>query len=351
MSVKFSVCIPVWNDAEWLSGAIESVLAQRYQDWELVIGDNASTQDVASVVARYPDSRIRYHRWEHHTDAYENFNRASQLGRYDWVQPISADDRLEPDCLQAMAERLENASAMHVRIGAVITNCKRLDPEGNPADVTFAGHQRTTPIRNGTYSGPEWLDVMSMPRQAPWNIGSIAFSREILVESGWFRPDIGYGADLELVLRVAAYGSIIYIEDKLFIYTVRGVSDSLARSLRTLADPRTPMRAAWESAIRAHSAASPMPDARLKRIRDVMARSHIQRALQQRLWSETDQRRKAAQDVYRAFSLRPGLLLSPWHLGAASLAVVAPKAAISLSLQRLTAYRRGVQNPAALWRV
>jgi glycosyltransferase involved in cell wall biosynthesis len=54
---RISVAIPVWNDSRWLPGAIESVLAQTYQNWELVIGDNASSEDLAGIVSRYADPR------------------------------------------------------------------------------------------------------------------------------------------------------------------------------------------------------------------------------------------------------------------------------------------------------
>ena len=102
MTVRISVCIPVWNECEWLPGAIESVLTQDYNDWELVISDNASEEDLASIVARFGDPRIRYHRFAEHVDVYESFNRACQLCNFEWVQPLSADDRLNPDCLNAV---------------------------------------------------------------------------------------------------------------------------------------------------------------------------------------------------------------------------------------------------------
>src|SRR6476619_6427407 len=104
---RFSVFIPVYNDARWLAGAIDSVLAQTHADWELVIGDNASERDLQSIVAGYSDERIRYHRWDTHVDFVDNHNRTLRLCQYEWLNLLSADDRLHPDCLAKMAARLD----------------------------------------------------------------------------------------------------------------------------------------------------------------------------------------------------------------------------------------------------
>jgi glycosyltransferase involved in cell wall biosynthesis len=91
--VGISVALPVLNDARWLGRAIESVLAQTYPNWELVISDNASTDDLAAIVAGYDDDpRIRYHRWPRRVNASE------------WVQVLSADDRLQSSCLERLAD-------------------------------------------------------------------------------------------------------------------------------------------------------------------------------------------------------------------------------------------------------
>jgi glycosyltransferase involved in cell wall biosynthesis len=352
MAARISICIPIWNEAEWLPGAIESVLAQDYDDWELVIADNASEQDLAAVVARFDDPRIRYHRFERHVDVYESFNRACQLGCFEWIHPISADDRLLPHCLRVLAQRIEAGDGEGRRLAAVIADCERVGPEGDAADRTYFGHQRALPIPDGTYGASDWLDLMAVPSQVPWNLGSIAFAREVMVESGWFRPDVGYGADFELILRVSAYGRISYTGEKLMRYTVRGSSDSLGRSLRVLREggASTPMGAAWNSALRAHEMFRPIPRRQKDRINDVIARSHIQRALNHRLWPSGLGRRGALVDVWRALRTRPLVFLSPRHLGAGLLAVIAPRSAIRLALRQLTIRRRGAGVVGAPWR-
>ena len=61
---RFSIFIPVRNGAAWIEGAIESVLAQTYTHWELIIGDNVSDDGLEAVLDRYAgDPRIRCHRW------------------------------------------------------------------------------------------------------------------------------------------------------------------------------------------------------------------------------------------------------------------------------------------------
>lgn len=57
---KFSIIIPTYNRAAFLPKTIESVLAQTYTDWELIVVDDGSTDNTKDVVTQYSDSRIRY---------------------------------------------------------------------------------------------------------------------------------------------------------------------------------------------------------------------------------------------------------------------------------------------------
>ena len=59
-----SVCIPAYRGGPYIGEAIESVLAQTFADFELVVIDDASPDDTAQVVARYHDARIRFVRNE-----------------------------------------------------------------------------------------------------------------------------------------------------------------------------------------------------------------------------------------------------------------------------------------------
>jgi glycosyltransferase involved in cell wall biosynthesis len=106
-TTPISVFIPVRNDGHWLPGAIESVLRQTYANWELVIGDNGSTEDIGAIVARYDDPRIRYHRFDRSVSILESWNRTARLARHPWIQSLPADDRITTDCLERLATAIE----------------------------------------------------------------------------------------------------------------------------------------------------------------------------------------------------------------------------------------------------
>ena len=107
-----SVCIPAYNTARYLPEAIESVLAQAFSDYELVICDNASTDDTPEICRRYDDPRIRYVRFEEFVGQAANWNRCLKLATGKYVVLLHADDALRPCFLKRAAEVLDNNPAV-----------------------------------------------------------------------------------------------------------------------------------------------------------------------------------------------------------------------------------------------
>ena len=101
-----SICLPIWNDARHVEIAVRSAMAQTMPDWELIVGDNVSDDDLAAVLARYSDPRIVHHRFTDHVDVYTNLNRTMALARAEWVVPLGADDSLR---ITALADVLAEA--------------------------------------------------------------------------------------------------------------------------------------------------------------------------------------------------------------------------------------------------
>jgi glycosyltransferase involved in cell wall biosynthesis len=104
-----SIGLPVYNGQNYLREAIESVRAQTYTDWELVICDNASADATSDICREYAaaDARIKYHRNETNLGAAPNYNRVWHLtgGRY--FKWLAHDDRLKPRYIEATVAALE----------------------------------------------------------------------------------------------------------------------------------------------------------------------------------------------------------------------------------------------------
>src|ERR1700751_3211635 len=93
------VGIPTYNRANLLEGALDSVLAQTYQHFRILISDNASTDQTAGLVASYRDPRIEYLRNDRNVGVIGNFNHLIQLADTDFLMLLSDDDRVYPDYL------------------------------------------------------------------------------------------------------------------------------------------------------------------------------------------------------------------------------------------------------------
>jgi glycosyltransferase involved in cell wall biosynthesis len=344
--IVFSVCIPVFNDATWLPSAIQSVVAQTYADWELVVSDNCSQDDLASIVRGFADARLHYRRWDDHVGTYENHNRALDMGRSDWIVPIGADDRLHPAALEAIADTIRELAGRGVRPSMVVGAAARIDEHGMPAERRYYGSQGAKHVQPGLYDASRWFRVMTSPGAPPWNIGSIAFHRQALVDSGGgFRPEIGLSADNELVFRLAAYAPVAYVGDVLADFTVRTDSDGNRRfaANRAAGDPQTPMGVAMESALRAFEARGLVRRAERWMLARSLARLHLQRAGQHRILHGGRGWRGALMDVGRALRHWPLLVVSPSSLVRAAGAVLAPAALIRRASAGLSrAAERGV---------
>jgi glycosyltransferase involved in cell wall biosynthesis len=343
MAIPISVFIPVYNDSRWLPGAIESVLAQSHQDWELVVGDNASTEDLEPIVRRYGDERIRYHRWDAHVGIEENFNRTAALTTNPWVQLLCADDRIRPPCMERMAEVIEQWPAGGDRLSMVLTACRRVNERGESADEIWYGSKPKIRVDGGVYDAAQWYQIHMTDGHPPWNVGSVLIAQSVLNESGgFFRPEVGLSSDVELSLRAAAYGKVAYIDEPLLDFMVRSDADSSIRlwQNRSSADDRTPIEAALIPAMDVHRHRRGLSGRERRQAHAAIARSHLQRAGQHRVLPDGRGRRAAWADVLAAARWSPTTFVHPYHLAYGLAALIAPRSVLEVAKRRLVSRHR-----------
>src|SRR5215203_4689692 len=89
-----SFVVPCYNLAHYLRDCIESILAQEYTDFEILIMDDCSPDDTAAVAASLTDERVQYIRNPQNLRHLQNYNKGIQMSRGKYLWLISADDRL-----------------------------------------------------------------------------------------------------------------------------------------------------------------------------------------------------------------------------------------------------------------
>jgi glycosyltransferase involved in cell wall biosynthesis len=115
-SPKVSVCIPVYNGEDYLSETIKSVLNQSFQDFEIVIVDNQSTDKTVNIIQSFNDSRIVFFQNETNIGLIGNWNMVMKKARGKYIKILPADDLIYPDCLKLQVEVFEKDTAKKISL-------------------------------------------------------------------------------------------------------------------------------------------------------------------------------------------------------------------------------------------
>lgn len=94
-----SIITPTYNCGRFIAETIDSVIAQTYQNWEMLIVDDNSTDETKQIVSNYNDPRIKYHCLEHNSGAAVARNTALQMAQGRWIAFLDSDDLWLPDKL------------------------------------------------------------------------------------------------------------------------------------------------------------------------------------------------------------------------------------------------------------
>tara|TARA_B100000029_G_scaffold483142_1_gene534047 strand:- start:40 stop:1107 length:1068 start_codon:yes stop_codon:yes gene_type:complete len=101
---SFSICIPNYNYAQYIGQTIESVLNQTYQNFEIIVVDNASTDNSVEVVKAFIDPRIKLYKNNYNIGFAPNLQKATSLASNDFINLLSSDDQMKPKALETYAK-------------------------------------------------------------------------------------------------------------------------------------------------------------------------------------------------------------------------------------------------------
>jgi glycosyltransferase involved in cell wall biosynthesis len=181
-----SIVMPVYNpDLAHLSSAIDSVRAQIYENWELCIADDASTDaSVASILKQYAsaDSRIKVSFRERNGHIAACSNSALELATGEWVALLDQDDLLTEHALAVVAATI----VQHPEAGLIYSDEDKIDESG---------------ARCSPFFKPDWNPELLLGQNYISHLG--VYRRTLLREIGGFREGYEGAQDYDLALRCA----------------------------------------------------------------------------------------------------------------------------------------------------
>ncbi len=241
-----SVLMPVYNGERYLAEAIDSILAQTFNDFEFIIVDDGSTDGSAQIIRDYAqrDERIGFFQLASNQGISSALNRGIREARGEYIALMGHDDVCLPERLQTQFDYMKS----HPHIGVLGGSLQLVDQQLTPLQVWNYPQQHALIAYRLLCRGSGFGDPATMMR------------RKLLIEVGGYQARPGSAEDLDLWVRLASRTRFANLPDVLMLYRrhERAISIEKGAALReeALAIKRAALRQLWHD----------MPEATLHRL-------------------------------------------------------------------------------------
>lgn len=213
---RVSVVVPNYNHAKFLVSRIESIRAQTYRDFELILLDDASTDDSREVLKPYlNEPNVRHHFRESNSGSpFVQWNQgvAMARGRYVWL--AESDDVAAPTLLETLVRRLDAQPS----VGLAYCESNWIDSNG--AVFGFAGERidRLSPGRWGApfvASGPEECGRFLIWENTIVNASAVVFRKDVFLRAGGAAENLRLSGDWETWIRMLLISDLAFTPERL----------------------------------------------------------------------------------------------------------------------------------------
>jgi glycosyltransferase involved in cell wall biosynthesis len=218
--ILVSVMMPVYNAERYVAQAIESVLAQSYPHWELIIVDDGSTDRSGQIARQYQDARIRVYYQKNAGEAAARNQALAQM-KGELLAFIDADDFYQPNHLELIVRYL----ADNPQRDGVYTDGYHCDEEGRRLKSLasrrrgpFEGWIFPEVVRSSDVFGPPICVALRSEKIRAWQLQ--------------FDPEIVIGPDWDFLTRYSEQASFGYIDEKTCYYRIHQTNITVKTDLR-----------------------------------------------------------------------------------------------------------------------
>lgn len=216
-----SIIIPTYNRAHLLGRAIQSVLDQTHQDFELIIVDDGSTDNTEEIVRSFSDERIRYIKHDKNRGGAAARNTGIKAARGEYIAFQDSDDEWLPEKLEKQIRVFETVPP---EVGVVYTGFHRLE------------NNKKTYIPSSKITQKEGYIFSSLLKGNFVTTQAVLVKRECFERAGMFDENLPRLQDWELFIRISKYYHFKCIDEPLVIsyYQPRSISADQNALIRAL---------------------------------------------------------------------------------------------------------------------
>lgn len=199
MEELISIVLPVYNGEKYLRESIDSVRAQTYQNWELLIVDDCSTDHSAQIAKEYEskDNRIHYYRNEQNLRLPRNLNKGFSLAKGNYLTWTSDDNRFKPTALEKMYRTLKS----DLNAQFVFASCRIIDGEGKEVEYIMVDEKKKKQIIGSNVVGACFM-----------------YTRKAYKEVGEYDPELTLVEDYDYWQRIYTKYNAAVIKEILYEY-------------------------------------------------------------------------------------------------------------------------------------
>jgi glycosyltransferase involved in cell wall biosynthesis len=207
-----SILLPVYQGELFLAESINSILNQSYDNFELIIINDGSTDKTGDIIAGYKDKRISVVT-QKNKGLVESLNIGIKMTKSEYIARQDADDISEPTRLEKQVNFLES----HKNV--VMAGCSMKVVDMSSAIM----HEHRVLLNN-----PELKQELLM--RSPFAHGSVMMRKDAVIKAGGYRKDEWPAEDYGLWLRMAEFGDFANLDEPLYIYRENTVGISASNS-------------------------------------------------------------------------------------------------------------------------
>lgn len=213
MSGTVSTIIPVYNDADTLARAIDSVLCQTHRVDEIIVIDDCSEDNPENVIERYNDDRIRFEIHEKNRGGSAARNTGIEAASSEYIAFLDADDEWKSTKIEKQLTELQSRSDEWVAVHCRVENDRSALNDLGDKLATVVGARDADPATEGD------SEIINEILKMNWHMStsSLLVKRETVETVNGFDERFQRHQDWEFLIRVVKHGKLAFIDEPLVI--------------------------------------------------------------------------------------------------------------------------------------